>query len=126
MNNSKRIIPQAPISSNISNEDKTMDQSWMLWMNKIGIHLNNATTTKQMKTDDQVINYSVNGNMTMISYKGIGGFQSKLPNAVAIDSIIQTNDNGTIGHIILNAGDRTITIPSLSSTGLVSGVYFNG
>jgi hypothetical protein len=125
MNNNKRIIPQAPISSNITG-DKQMDQSWMLWMNKVGVHLNNATQTKQIKTNDQIINYSVNGNMTMISYKGVGGFESKLPNSVAIDSIIQTNDNGVIGHIVLNSGDRTIHIPTLSDNGLVSGMYFNG
>lgn len=123
--NNKRIIPQAPISSNITG-DKQMDQSWMLWLNKVGAHLNNATQTKQIKTEDQTMNYSVNGNMTMISYKGVGGFTSKLPNAVAIDSIIQTNDKGVVGHIVLSAGDRIIQIPTLSENGLVSGMYFNG
>jgi len=122
----KKIIPQAPVSSKIASDDNSIDQSWMLWFNKVGVHLNNATQTKQIKTNDQIINYSVNGNMTMISYKGVGGFESKLPNAVAIDSIIQTNDNGVIGHIVLNAGDRTIHIPTLSENGLVSGMYFNG
>lgn len=121
----KRIIPQAPISSNITG-DKQLDQSWMLWLNRVGQHLNMATQTKQLKTDTQIINYSVNGNITMISYTGVGGFESKLPNAVAIDSIIQTNDSGVIGHIILSKGDRTITLPTMSEKGIVSGMYFNG
>lgn len=121
--NIKKIIPQAPISSKIT-DGKPIDQSWMMWFNKVGDHLNKATRTEKIETESNHITFSTNGTITYINYSGIGGFISKLPNTVATQSIIQTNDNGEIGHIVLSEDDKTISIPSFSS-GIVSGWYFN-
>lgn len=119
-------ISPAPISTPISKE-QPLDQTWMLWMKDVGNVLSKSTSTRQIKTEQNTINYNIQGNITHISYTGFGDFTSKLPNTVVLDSIIQTNDGGVIGHIVLSKGDRTITIPKLTKeNGIVSGSYFNG
>ena len=112
------MIAHAPISSPMQNPNQTLNQSWMLWLNQVGSHLNKATT---VQTNNGVIS-SINGALTYITYTGLGGFQYVLPNPAKAASVLSVSD-GTV--IVINANQGTIEIPTFKTEQTLSGHYLN-
>lgn len=111
-----REIPIAPISSPVSS------QTYQMWFENIGRHVNNATKVQTKSTDGNVISYSVNGAITYISYTGLGGFTSVLPVKCKLKAIINVTDNTPI---IIEADSKTLTVPVYTKEATIHGFYFN-
>lgn len=111
----------APISTPISGSNQ-LDPSWMRWLNRIGVHLGDATSVSSIKTNEETIHYTVNGTITYINYTGKGGFTSSLPNKCTRISLIPVSDKS---HLTLQANVKLIEIPSFTEEVTIDGYYFN-
>lgn len=113
---SRRVNP-APISSPVGS------QTYQMWFEQVGKYAEAATKPKFITTDSiHKLNYVTSGAITHLSYTGKGGFTSDLPNTCKFKAIIPVS-NGT--NIIVEAGSKTIVIPTYTEEVTVHGSYFN-
>lgn len=111
-------IPHAPISSPLNS------QTYQLWLEQVGRHLNSQTTIKTKTGEDNQskISYVVSGSITHINYTGTGGFTANLPTKCKLKSLIQVSD-GT--HISIESDSKILVIPSYTNEVTIHGSYFN-
>lgn len=111
-------VTLAPVSSPVHS------QTYQLWFEGVGKHLNDQTTikTKTATDDSSKVSYVKSGSITHINYTGKGGFTVVLPTKCALTSIIPVSD-GT--HLTISANTKTLVIPSYTDDVTVHGSYFN-
>ena len=111
-------IPHAPISSPLNS------QTYQMWFEGVGRHLNNQTTIKNKTAEDNMskMHYVQSGSITHINYSGKGGFDVVLPTKCKLKSLIPVSD-GT--HIAIEADSKVMTIPSYTTEVTIHGSYFN-
>lgn len=111
-------ITHAPISSAVNT------QTYQLWFESVGRHLNAQTTikTKTAENNDSKVNYVQSGSITHINYTGKGGFTVVLPTKCKLTAIIPVSD-GT--HITIDADTKVMVIPAYTNDVTVHGSYFN-
>lgn len=111
-------ISHAPISSPVNS------QTYQMWLESVGRHLNNATNVKTVTSTDgnSKVNYVLNGCITYINYTGTGGFECTLPTKCKLQSFLQVSD-GTSITILKDA--KVVTIPTYLNTVTIAGSYLN-
>jgi hypothetical protein len=116
---SKPFSP-APLTSPVI----TKDNSVFMFFRNLNDHLYNATSTKSVidiPTNNQ-LNYSTNGTMITFNYNGQGGLTMNLPAPPKYNSFVNVSDGS---NIMINAGDKTITIPTYKSIVIIQGHYLS-
>ena len=111
-------ISHAPISSPVNS------QTYQMWFESVGRHLNNATSIKTKTSDDgnSKVNYVHSGSVTHINYTGTGGFSLVLPVKCKLATFLQVSDGTTIS---IAADTKTVTIPTYITSVTIQGSYFN-
>lgn len=111
-------IPHAPISSPMNS------QTYQLWLEQVGRHLNAQTTIKTKTGEDNSnkLNYVVSGSITHINYTGKGGFTANLPTKCKLTSLIPVSD-GT--QLTISKDSKILVIPTYASEVTIHGSYFN-
>jgi hypothetical protein len=112
------MIANAPISTPMQDKNGALTQTWLLWLNQLGSHLNKATTAQ---TNTGVIS-SINGALTYITYTGLGGFTYNFPNRAKAASNLTVSD-GTV--ILISANQASVDFPEYKKEVTISGHYLN-
>ena len=102
---SKPFSP-APLTSPVI----TKDNSVFMFFRNLNDHLYNQ------------LNYSTNGTMITFNYNGQGGLTMNLPAPPKYNSFVNVSDGS---NIMINAGDKTITIPTYKSIVIIQGHYLS-
>lgn len=111
-------IPHAPISSPMNS------QTYQMWFEGIGRHLNNQTTIKTKTAEDNTskMHYVQSGSITHLNYSGKGGFTIVLPTLCKLKALIPVSDGTTI---VIDAGSKNMVIPAYDDEVTIHGSYFN-
>ena len=112
-----RVSP-APVSSPVHSE------TYQRWFDDVGRFAEAATKSARIKdAAGNQINYVRNGALVHINYTGLGGFTAALPFAAKFAALIQTSKNTTL---VLEAGGKTLDIPTYTEQVVIHGAYFCG